>query len=142
MKGIAAAREFDHARPMASGAAIRLGRERYINIESFRRDGTGVKTPVWCAELDGKIVVVTDGTSYKVKRIRKNPKVRVAPCNATGVVSGDWLDGECRIIEDAEHAKTAHATLRAKYGLQFRLLDLGSTLAGRIKRRAYLEISV
>jgi hypothetical protein len=127
---------------MASGAAIRLGRESYINIESYRRDGTGVKTPVWCTELDGKLVVVTDGTSYKVKRIRRNPKVRVAPCNARGGLRGEWVDGECRVIDDAEHARRAHAALRAKYGFQFWLLDLGSTLAGRIKRRAYLEISV
>lgn len=127
---------------MASDLSARLGKESFINIESYRRDGGGVKTPVWCAELDGKLVVVTDGTSYKVKRIRRNPKVRVAPCDARGGLRGEWVEGECHIIEDAERAKRAHATLQAKYGWQFRLLDFGSWLSRRMKRRAYLDISV
>ena len=127
---------------MASEASSRLGKESYINIESYRRDGGGVKTPVWCAELDGKLVVVTDGTSYKVKRVRRNAKVRVAPCDAVGGVRGEWVEGECRIIDDPERARRAHAALQAKYGWQFRLLDLGSWISRRMKRRAYLEISV
>jgi hypothetical protein len=119
-----------------------LADEPYISIESFKKDGGGVKTPVWCAPLDGKIVVVTDGTSYKVKRVRRNPKVRVAPCDARGNVRGAWATGECVIIEDQARAERAHQALRDKYGWQVKLLDLGAKLSGRIKRRAYLEITV
>ena len=65
-----------------------LGDARYINLESFKKDGNGVKTPVWCAPLDGHIVVFTEGEAYKVKRVRRNPKVRVAECDVRGKVLG------------------------------------------------------
>jgi PPOX class probable F420-dependent enzyme len=119
-----------------------LGNERYINLETFRKDGTGVKTPVWAAPLDGRLVVFTDGTSYKVKRLRNNPKVRAAACDARGNVRGDWLEGTARILDDEAHIARAGKALRAKYGWQLAGLDFFSRLAGRIKRRAYLEIDL
>ena len=119
-----------------------LADERYISIESFKKDGQGVRTPVWCAPLEGAIVVVTDGTSYKVKRIRRNPKVRLAPCDARGNVRGEWADGEASIMTDPDRIKRAHAALKAKYGWQVGVLDLGARLFGRINRRAYLELKV
>src|ERR1700729_2183968 len=44
--------------------------ERYISLETFKRDGGGVKTPVWAAPLDGALVVFSAGDSFKVKRLR------------------------------------------------------------------------
>ncbi len=123
-------------------ATSNLASERYVNLETFKKDGNGVKTPVWAAELDGKIVVFTDGTSFKVKRIRNNPKIRLAPCDVRGNVHGSWVDGEARIIEDAGHVARAHEALKKKYGWQLWLLDTGSRIAGRIGRRAFLELSV
>src|SRR5689334_2029920 len=95
-----------------------LASERYISLETFKKDGNGVKTPVWCAGLDGKIVIVTDGTSYKVKRLRNNPSVRVAACDARGNVRGSWTDGQGRIVDDAAFKERAHRALREKYGWQ------------------------
>ena len=116
--------------------------QRYISLETFKKDGNGVKTPVWTAPLDGKLVVFTDGTSFKVKRIRNNPKCRVAGCNASGAkILTDWKDGTARIIEDKAYMERAHAALRKKYGWLMGLTDLGSRLFGRINRRAFLEIS-
>ena len=71
-----------------TGASTPLDDEQYINLETFRKDGSGVKTPVWAAAQDGKLVVMTDGTSHKVKRIRADPKVRAAACDARGTVNG------------------------------------------------------
>lgn len=122
--------------------ATPLDNETYINIESFKKDGNGVKTPVWAAALDGKLVVVTDGTSYKVKRIRNNPKIKAAPCDSRGNVKGPWYAGSCRVIEDSAHAERAEATLKGKYGLQYRALNFFSHLSGRFKRRAYLEVTI
>jgi PPOX class probable F420-dependent enzyme len=70
-----------------------LTTEAYINLATFRRNGTAVETPVWFAILGGKLYVVTDGTSAKVKRIRATQRVRFAACNVWGRVSGDWIDG-------------------------------------------------
>jgi PPOX class probable F420-dependent enzyme len=117
-----------------------LATESYVSLATFRKSGVTVETPVWVAPLDGRLVVVTDGTSAKVKRIRANDRVRLAPCDVRGKVLGNWLEGRARIIADREHAERAHAALVGKYGWQMRLLDLGSWVGGRISRRAYLEI--
>ena len=127
---------------MATTGNPALGDERYINLETFKKDGNGVKTPVWCVPLDGKIVVYTNGTSYKVKRLQRNPRVRVAPCDVRGNVRGAWVDGECHIIDDAARVERAHRAFIDKYGWQVRLLDLGAWIARRTEGRAYLEISV
>ena len=119
-----------------------LAAESYISLATFRRTGASVETPVWVARLDGKLYVVTDGTSAKVKRIRATKKVRVAPCNAWGRVTGDWVDGSGRILADQKLIERAHAALQEKYGWQMWLLDSTSQLFGRIGRRAYLELVV
>jgi PPOX class probable F420-dependent enzyme len=119
-----------------------LAREPYISLETFKKDGTGVKTPVWCAGLDGTIVIFTDGTSYKVKRLRNDPRVRVAPCDVRGNVRGPWTEGRGRIVDDAAIIERAHRALREKYGWLMRLADVGSKLFGRFGRRAYLEITL
>jgi PPOX class probable F420-dependent enzyme len=120
-----------------------LDRERYISLETFRKNGSGVQTPVWAAPLDGKLVVVTDGTSYKVKRVRANPKCRVAGCDARGkAIRTPWKDGTCRVLDDAADIERAHGALRQKYGWQFALVDIGAWVSRSVKRRAYLEISI
>jgi PPOX class probable F420-dependent enzyme len=117
-----------------------LATESYVSLATFRKNGAAVEIPVWVAPLDGRLVVVTDGTSAKVKRIRANEKVRLAPCDVRGKVRGNWVEGLARIITDPERSERAHTALVDKYGWQMRLLDLGSWLGGRISRRAYLEI--
>jgi PPOX class probable F420-dependent enzyme len=119
-----------------------LDNETYISLESFKRDGGGVKTPVWSAPLDGRLVIFTDGTSYKVKRIGRNPKVRVAACGARGAVHGPWYDGQCRILEDAAEIERALGALRRKYGWQMLVGNFFSRLTGRFGRRKYLEVTV
>jgi PPOX class probable F420-dependent enzyme len=119
-----------------------LAEETYINLESFKKDGSGVKTPVWCAPLEDKIVVFTEGESFKVKRVRRNAQVRVAKCDVRGKVLGPWQDGTCTVLQNPEREARAYAALRRKYGLQMRMLDFFSKLAGKINKRAVLEISL
>jgi len=126
----------------ASRALKRLSTEAYINLATFRRNGRAVETPVWFAILGGKLYVVTDGTSAKVKRIRTTKRVRLAACNVWGRVSGDWIDGTGRILTQQRPIERAHAALQKKYGWQMWLLDTSSRTFGRIGRRAYIELSV
>lgn len=116
---------------------------KYINLRSYKRDGNPVDTPVWQAPLDGKLMVFTDGTSFKVKRIRRNPTVQVARCGARGQLRGPWVNATCRIVEPGDPMEArAYAALNAKYGLVMRVGTWLSTLAGRVKRRRVLEISL
>ena len=119
-----------------------LGDARYISLRSFKRDGGAVDTPVWTAPLDEKLVVFTAGGSYKVKRVGRNPKVAVAPCDARGKLLGPWTDGTCAIIADPAHVARIMEALGRKYGFQMRVLNFFAALAGRTKERAYLEITL
>lgn len=114
----------------------------YISLGSYKKDGSIVQTPVWVAPLDGKLVVFTLRETYKVKRVRNNPKVRVAKCDVRGNILGDWYEGTCRVVEDAEEEKRAYGAFREKYGMMMRLGDVMSTISGRIKRRVVLEIAL
>jgi PPOX class probable F420-dependent enzyme len=119
-----------------------LDRQRYLNLATFRRNGRAVETPVWFALREGRLYVFTDGTSGKVKRLRANPRIRIAPCDVRGKLKGDWGEGEGRIIDEPAAVEAAYAVLRRKYGLQMRVTDFFSRLAGRISRRAILELEL
>jgi len=117
-----------------------FARATYVSLRTFRRNGSSVDTPVWVAELDGSLVAFTDGTSWKVKRVRANSHCAVAICNAVGGVSSERIQGSAYVIADPERERRAYQALRAKYGLQMRVLDLVSWIGGRIGRRVILEV--
>ncbi len=115
---------------------------RYISLETFKRDGGGVKTPVWCAPLDGQIVVFTEAKAFKVKRLRRNAKIRVARCDVRGKVRGTWCSGTGRIADSQSEQDFAYAALHKKYGWQMHVIDFFSTLSGRINGRAVLILTL
>jgi PPOX class probable F420-dependent enzyme len=128
---------------MSSSTAIPFADAKYVNLRSFKRDGSPVDTPVWFALVDDRIVIFTDGTSYKVKRLRRNPKVELARCDVRGGLLGPWLPGSCRIVEgEPELVRRSYDALNAKYGLMMRITTVVSTLAGRVKRRLILEATL
>src|SRR5437660_3569862 len=101
---------FDRAaRGDAMGFAAFAG-QRYLNLETFKKSGQGVKTPVWFAadpsakldSNDAKLYVYTIGVSGKVKRIRNNPRVNVAPCDMRGGLRGDWAPARAEILTGTE----------------------------------------
>ena len=111
---------------------------RYISLETFRRDGRGVRTPVWCAPCGDEIAVFSERKAGKVKRLRNGDRVRVARCDVRGKVHGAWCEGRGRIVDDDAQEARAYRALRAKYGWQMALTDFLSTLTGRIHGRAVL----
>jgi PPOX class probable F420-dependent enzyme len=96
-----------------------LARERYVSLTTFKRDGTPVSTPVWVAGDDGRLLVWTAADSWKVKRIRHDRRVRVAPCTAGGKVRGEAIDAQAEILEDTALVQTLE---KRKYWLMSRLL--------------------
>lgn len=119
-----------------------LDRHRYLSLATFRRSGEAVATPVWFAEVDGLLYVFTAGDAGKVKRLRRSPRARVAPCDIRGRVEGEWQDATARIVTDGPAIQRARAAFGAKYGWRLWLLDLGSRLSGRIHRRRWIEIAL
>ena len=127
---------------MSDGILEQLDRHEYFSLETFRRSGVGVKTPVWFAVRSGCAYVFTEADAGKVKRLRNDSRIRVAPCSVSGRVTGDWIDGNAARVDEPATVAQAYAALRAKYGWKMSLVDLGSRLAGRIGNRAILEIEL
>lgn len=94
-----------------------FGGQKYISVETFRKNGQGVKTPVWFVLHNGAFYVYTEADSWKVKRIRNNPRVRVAVCTIRGAVKGPWLDATASLVEGDER-RVADKLLDRKYPLK------------------------
>ena len=75
---------------------------KYLSITSFKRDGTGVATPVWFVQEAGRLLIQTDASSYKVKRIRRNPRVTIAPCTATGRLRAEPVTARAEVLPNDE----------------------------------------
>lgn len=114
----------------------------FISLKTFKRDGDGVKTPVWCAPLDGDIVIFTEASAFKVKRLRRDPRIEVACCDVFGKVQSEWAVGTGRIVETKVEEAVAYKALHKKYGWMMKLTDYVSTLSGRIDGRAILLLTL
>lgn len=90
--------------------------QKYISLITVRKNGTKVATPVWFGEDVDGLYVMTRSTSGKVKRIRNNPLVEVAPCTINGKVIGDRFFAHARILPPEQHAH-ARQTINRKYWL-------------------------
>jgi PPOX class probable F420-dependent enzyme len=113
-----------------------LTNHQFISLATFRKSGAAVATPVWFAQDGDRLVMTTDATSGKVKRIRNNPHVEVAPSDMRGKALGNAVSAQARILQDDE-ATAAEKLLKKKYGLQWKALGLGR----RNNNRIFLEIT-
>lgn len=113
---------------------------KYISFESFKRNGDGVKTPVWFVRQGDRLLFMTARSAWKVKRLRHNDRCRVAACNATGgKILGPWREGLCVPIAD-EAVPEAYRLLSGKY-LSLKLANPFAKLLGREGERQYYEIT-
>lgn len=78
---------------------------KYLSVTTFKRDGTPVATPVWFVQDGARLLIETDSTSGKVKRIRHNPEVLVAPCTASGKLRGDQVAAGAEILGEEAVAR-------------------------------------
>jgi uncharacterized protein len=114
---------------MSNDKLAQFADRKYLNLESYRKNGQGVRTPLWFAEDNRVLYFYTVAHSYKVKRIAANPRVRVAPCDMRGNVKGEWVDATARRL-DKQESRRANELLDRKYGLAKRLLNFLAKIRG------------
>lgn len=108
-------------------AFSQLQGEQYISLKTFRKSGQAVPSPVWFAQEGDTLYVVTQADSWKVKRIRNNGEVEVAPSDVRGNLKGaDYTPAHARIIpaDGSEEAKRALRALQRKYNVQLLLFQV------------------
>jgi PPOX class probable F420-dependent enzyme len=109
----------------AAPAASRLdslGSREYCLLVTYRRDGTPVPTPVWFALEEDRLVFMSDSDSAKVRRLRRDPRVRVAPCSSRGRPLGPPVEAQARVLPP-EDEPAAERSLARKYGLRRRISE-------------------
>ena len=105
----------------------RLGRGNYLLVTTFRRDGTPVPTPVWVGRDGDELVIWSQATAGKVKRVRNNGAVELAECDLRGRAKGATVKGQARIL-DADATERGRTLLKRKYGITGRIVIGGSVL--------------
>jgi PPOX class probable F420-dependent enzyme len=119
----------------------RLAAARYVLLTTFRKDGRAVPTPVWAARDGAELLVWTAANSGKVKRIRRDGAVEIAPCNSRGKPKGDSVRGTARILDQPgiEHVRTL---IQRKYGLLARLVMFLNRLRSGPEQAAAIAIAI
>jgi uncharacterized protein len=87
---------------------------KYINLETYRKNGQAVRTPVWFVDFNKKIYFRTDANSGKVKRIMNNHDVSVAGCDMWGHIKAEWVKGKAKMANDIDF-KTINSLINKKY---------------------------
>ena len=111
--------------------------QSYLNLETFRKNGVGVMTPVWFVEDGGVLYVRTIANSGKVKRIRNNSQVRVVPSGGRGEPRGEWVQARAALADES-CAETVNRLMKRKYGVQKSMFDL----LGRFNKSDYATLAI
>lgn len=108
----------------------------YIAVETFRKNGDGVKTPVWFTTDRDKYHCWTGADSGKVKRIRNNASVNLAKCDSRGTLESDWVSATAHVLDNPADVKIQTQRMAKKYGIMYRLFQM----MGMVRQSKYVAI--
>jgi hypothetical protein len=135
LRSRAAKRAAEHS---TTGGFDHLRGHKYCLVVTFKRNGDAVPTPVWFGlDGDGNLHFRTGADVAKVRRIRSNPRVLVAPCSVRGKPVGRSVEGTARVLA-AEDRERAEAAIQSNYGLGRRLYERAADAVGGDE--AYVEV--
>ena len=105
--------------------------QKYINLETYKKDGTSIRTPVWFVIDKNLIYVITRDSTGKVKRLGNNQNVRIVPCSFKGEPKNEWVKGKAEMIT-GEEADKAIKLRKKKYGMLARLTGIFTAQKGNL----------
>ena len=132
--------EVRYVRPIESWTAT----AKYLALVTYRRDGTAVSTPVWFVTDGDRLLVWTDASSGKVRRICSDPRVSVAACDVRGRLRSTAATGRACVLDDSVGPRV-HGLLRCKHPIMKPIIDAWNRVGSALRRRsasqpAYIEI--
>jgi PPOX class probable F420-dependent enzyme len=117
-----------------------ISKAKYILLTTFTKDGRPKPTPIWAAPDGDRLLVITEGDSWKVKRIRNTPRVTLAICDMKGNPKSEPIDGTAAILDKSQTALVYDA-IGNRYGLVGRVFNLFSKyLRGGMRKNVGLEL--
>ncbi|MDH3765902.1 MAG: PPOX class F420-dependent oxidoreductase [Nitrosopumilus sp.] len=99
---------------------VTYSKNKYIALETYRKNNEAVRTPVWFVIKDDLVYVVTRSQTGKVKRLKNNQKVKIATCTIKGKITGQWMQGTAKILTEIE-TKDAVKWRDKKYGFMAKI---------------------
>ena len=108
---------------------------RFLSVTSFKRDGTGVATPVWAVSDGERLYALTDKHSAKVRRIRREPRVLVAPCRAGGKLRGKPEPAFAEVLTATPDLDRVQRLLLDRHPVSYRLVRLAHRTGRRLRGR-------
>jgi len=105
--------------------------QKYINLETYKKNGTTIRTPVWFVIDKDLIYVITRDSTGKVKRLRNNQDVRIVSCSFKGEPKNEWIKGKAEMIT-GEEADKAIKLRKKKYGMFARLTGIFTSQKGNL----------
>jgi uncharacterized protein len=118
--------------------------QEFLSLETFRKNGIGVKTPIWFAQECDMLYIWTRGDSGKVKRIRNNARVNIASCKRFGEATGEWTEAQASVDDSDTAVQHVVSLLRQKLGFGFIMFGMIEGLIERLKgqRRVSIKVSL
>jgi uncharacterized protein len=114
-----------------------LSNQKVVSVETVKKNGEAVRSPVWVVEDGGLLYIRSDANSWKIKRIKRNPSVRVAPSSWGGKIKGDWVKGEAQFVQDESSGRILELFTR-KYGIMARILNFYN----KLRARKYVTVAI
>ena len=118
-----------------------LAKSQYILLTTFTKDGRPKPTPIWTAADGDRLLVITEGKSWKVKRIRNTPRVTLATCTMGGRPTSEAVEGTAAIL-DKSHNRAVYDARGKRYGVAGKVFNFFSKLRGGMDNNVGLELRV
>ncbi len=118
-----------------------LAKSQYILLTTFTKDGRPKPTPIWTAVDGDRLLVITQGESWKVKRIRNTPRVTMATCTMRGRPTSDAVEGSAALLDKSETG-TVYDAIGKRYGIVGTVFNFFSKLRGGMENNVGVELKV
>jgi len=99
--------------------------QKYVSLETYKKNNQPVRTPVWFVIQNDLIYVITREKTGKVKRIKNNSQVKISPCTFSGKTKGDWNSGIAKKVLGGE-SQIAIELRKKKYGFKAKIAQFVS----------------
>jgi uncharacterized protein len=118
-----------------------LAKAQYILLTTFTKDGRPKPTPIWTAVEGDRLLVITQGNSWKVKRIRNTPRVTMSACTMRGRPTSEAVEGSAVLLDKSETG-TVYDAIGKRYGIVGTVFNFFSKLRGGLENNIGLELRV
>jgi uncharacterized protein len=118
-----------------------LAKAKYILLTTFTKDGRPKPTAIWAAVDKDRLLVITEGKSWKVKRIRNTPRVTLATCTMGGRPTSEAVEGTAAVLDKSETG-TVYDAIGSRYGIVGWVFNFFSKLRGGMENNVGLELKV